>query len=382
MGIRVLDSNGTAIRNDSRAAFPYTLSLDLEEGTYYIEMSSVSYASNNTGAFTLQADFVAVNNVDIRPNNTRTGATSLQLEESVIGFISATETTSVYKYELEQSGRLTLKSDNRVDAPIGSRSMSMRWLDSSGNVLANDSRVTFPYEHSLDLEAGTYYIETAQVSYVSDNTGAFSLQSDFVAVDNVDIRPNNTRTGATSLQLGQNVTGFISVTETTSVYKYVLPQSGRLTLKSDNRVDAPIGSRSMSLRWLDSNGTVVRNESRVTFPYEHSLDLEAGTYYIEVSRVSYADNNTGAFSLQADFVCSCGLCADCKPAFKLGDVDMDGDITIADALEILKHLAGISTLTGTPLAAALIIDPTAAEPSIADALEILKHLAGITSKLD
>jgi hypothetical protein len=66
----------------------------------------------------------------------------------------------------------------------------------------------------------------------------------------------------------------------------------------------------------------------------------------------------------------------------MGDVNGDGEIDIADALEILKHLAGISTLTGDALAAALITDPTATEPTIADALEILKYLAGIPGKLN
>ena len=57
----------------------------------------------------------------------------------------------------------------------------------------------------------------------------------------------------------------------------------------------------------------------------------------------------------------------------------DGEITIADALEILKHLAGIITLTGDSLTAALITENST--PTIADALEILKYLAGIPSVL-
>jgi hypothetical protein len=65
---------------------------------------------------------------------------------------------------------------------------------------------------------------------------------------------------------------------------------------------------------------------------------------------------------------------------ELGDVDGDGEITIADALEILKFLAGISTLSGDSLAAARITGGD--EPTIADALEILKYLAGISNAID
>jgi hypothetical protein len=50
-----------------------------------------------------------------------------------------------------------------------------------------------------------------------------------------------------------------------------------------------------------------------------------------------------------------------------GDIDGDGSITINDALEILKYLAGLENVVE--------ID----EPTIDDALEILKYLAGLPS---
>jgi hypothetical protein len=64
-----------------------------------------------------------------------------------------------------------------------------------------------------------------------------------------------------------------------------------------------------------------------------------------------------------------------------GDINNDGVIDIMDALDILKHLAGIEFLTGENLQAALLMGEP--EISINDALEILKHLAGITpNKVD
>jgi hypothetical protein len=61
----------------------------------------------------------------------------------------------------------------------------------------------------------------------------------------------------------------------------------------------------------------------------------------------------------------------------------NGNITIADALEILKYIAGIDSLI-TPgneaWEAALITGE--ATPTIHDALEILKYIAGIPGKLD
>ncbi|MCL2036604.1 MAG: hypothetical protein FWG83_04365 [Oscillospiraceae bacterium] len=69
-----------------------------------------------------------------------------------------------------------------------------------------------------------------------------------------------------------------------------------------------------------------------------------------------------------------------------GDVDGNGQISIADALEILKHLAGMSSALGNNTAsrnAALVTvaSQQANKPVISDVLEILKHLARMNSVL-
>jgi len=71
----------------------------------------------------------------------------------------------------------------------------------------------------------------------------------------------------------------------------------------------------------------------------------------------------------------------------LGDVDDNGIVTIMDALEILKFLAGLTSLVdegGRYLENSLITPESreARKPSIMDALEILKHLASLPSLID
>jgi hypothetical protein len=70
-----------------------------------------------------------------------------------------------------------------------------------------------------------------------------------------------------------------------------------------------------------------------------------------------------------------------EPAAKPGHVLGNDTIAITDALEVLKHLAGISTLTGDALNAARIITPGIGAPTINDVLEILKYLAGLPSAI-
>jgi hypothetical protein len=96
-------------------------------------------------------------------------------------------------------------------------------------------------------------------------------------------------------------------------------------------------------------------------------------------------------------LCMCNECADCvfdtttpptttQPPVqprKLGDITGTGEVTIEDALEILKYLAGIDNVIekgGDYLKAALITGGD--EPTIDDVLEILKYLAGMENRID
>jgi len=73
----------------------------------------------------------------------------------------------------------------------------------------------------------------------------------------------------------------------------------------------------------------------------------------------------------------------------LGDIEGKNGVTIADALEILKHLANMKSAISTggknseAWKAALITPASkkSGNPAIGDALEILKFLAGMGSQL-
>lgn len=66
--------------------------------------------------------------------------------------------------------------------------------------------------------------------------------------------------------------------------------------------------------------------------------------------------------------------------YKLGDVDDNGDITPADALEVLKHAVGKITLTGNPFLAADVNKDT--DVTVVDSLEILKFSVGKITSFD
>jgi hypothetical protein len=116
--------------------------------------------------------------------------------------------------------------------------------------------------------------------------------------------------------------------------------------------------------------------------YDYDLHFERshhGTFYYSLfpNDVFFPQENPKA-------VYGCGKCWVCRtsplrPPLQLGNVTGSGTIDVMDALEILKHLAGITTLTGSEFNAALVTGGN--EPTIQDVLEILKYIAGIIDSL-
>ncbi len=63
----------------------------------------------------------------------------------------------------------------------------------------------------------------------------------------------------------------------------------------------------------------------------------------------------------------------------IGDVNGDGHIDVADAILILRHIVGLSTLTGIGLVAADVnID---GQVDVADAILILRYIVGLVPSL-
>jgi hypothetical protein len=86
----------------------------------------------------------------------------------------------------------------------------------------------------------------------------------------------------------------------------------------------------------------------------------------------------------------CSKCGYIGGEYGFGKVSGKNTVTIGDALEILKFLAGLpnavrntsGSFNQNALAAARITTPGTGNPTIGDALEILKKLAGLNNLID
>jgi len=292
--VQWLNANGIPIKSSSGGIdFPYNDFMDLDTGTYYVEVVGL-LGEGNTGTYNLRVDCIVD---EIKPNNTIGNAQLLSSGYTVNGNVTA-QANGVFRYVLTEPGRLSL---NITRGTLPNSGANVNWLNANGDTIgrgnSNNWGVSFPYNGHMDLEKGTYYIA---ITKYKDNTGTYNLRGDFIAAGNNDDEPNNMRSNAQPLTSSQIVNGFISYQDDTDMYRYVLTESGRLSL---NITRGTLPNSGINVNWRDTDGNIIgrgnSNNWGVSFPYNGHMDLEEGTYYIEI--VKYKDN-TGTYDLTGTII--------------------------------------------------------------------------------
>jgi uncharacterized repeat protein (TIGR02543 family) len=228
-----------------------------------------------------------------------------------------------------------------------------------------------------------YHIRNFKISYETDvhsiaynlngGTNPASVPNTYISGLAIDL-PTPTRTGHTfdGWYTNSNFTG----TGMTSTGETI---SGNLNLHArwtENRYavifDSNLGSEGGFVTATPTQN--ITHDGRITRPQNPSRrGYNFGGWYQEAAC-------TREWNFNTTITAPVTLYAKWTPI--PGRILGEDTVSINDALEVLKHLAGISTLTGDALNAARIITPGIGAPTINDVLEILKHLAGLPSKLD
>ncbi|MED4535620.1 Ig-like domain-containing protein, partial [Heyndrickxia coagulans] len=281
------DENGESVWGYSRDIYDGSASTpkqwsdqaDLEAGIYYIKISQSSY---HTGKYDLKVGFNTAGNNETEPNNGTSQAQPITLNTKKInGFLSLNDDTDCYKFILKQAGTI----DVHVDSNIYDASLDL--LDESGNdvwgdedIYGGSSQTPKQWSKSVDLEAGTYYIK---ISNSSGYTGKYNLYVNYTPAGNNEVEPNNGTSQAQELSNGQKVTGFLSWSDDTDVYKVNLPKAGNLKIRLDSSIDWAY------VDLIDANGNNIWDEESVydgtketPKQWMKDADLEAGTYYIKI----------------------------------------------------------------------------------------------------
>lgn len=326
---RVYDSEGKQLHlvdgkqwNANVGFVNHTVNFDLEVGTYFIELTGRRdydyswYRDESTGKYTVKTSFTPSNSTEKEENDELMQANSLEVNDSVIGQIAVNDYTDFYKVELTEAGRLSVSVRSYM------KFYSLQLFNALGEQLwvtdGNEWNANVGYldhTHNYDLDAGVYFFQITgrrdyDMSWYSDtSTGTYTLTTSFVSAEATEKEENDTLQEANALDFDNPVTGQIAMTDEMDFYKVVLPESGRLAL------DMTAYLKFYSLQLFDISGTSLwlneNNQWNANVGYlneVHNLDLDAGTYFIEVTGRRdadlnwYSDKSTGNYTLKAAFV--------------------------------------------------------------------------------
>ena len=348
----LFDKNGTQLFDSERNEWNSLVGsvtkiheLDLDKGTYYFlingdERYNEKYYAHATGTYTIQISFTSAAATETEDNDSVAQANALALGSSVNGQIALNDADDFYSVVLDESGRLTLE----VTAYMQYHAVEIfnstgAQLDVSDGHEWNETVGRLTTTHTLDLEAGVYYIKingkkNYEYSYPDPSTGNYTIEASFVSANATETENNNTLAKANDLNLNGSVNGQIAINDGEDFYKVVLTESGKLTL------DMTAYMKYHTVELFNAEGTHLwasdDNEWNSTVGYLnkiHNLDLEKGTYYIKINGKQYYDygsnKSTGNYTLKTSFV-----------GAKATETEENDELNNANALQLGSSVSG------------------------------------------
>ena len=298
--LSILNSSGSWLEGTSGGfTFPYTYQTDLQAGTYHIEIiQRPAEVGANTGTYSIRTTYTAHETED--SNNTIATARLMTTSQTASGIITSQVRSAFYRYDLAQAGRLTASVNLGSSSAGGLYAGYLRWYDANGTQLKSDyTRYGASLAQYMDLEAGTYYLEIAP--YSSSYSGTFSMRGDITAAGNNTTRSISTRATAQLITSGQTINGFISHQVRNEMFRYIIAQPSRLTVNVNFGSSGSGGLYAGYLRWYDANGTQLKSDyTRYGASLAQYMDLEAGTYYLEIA--PYGSSYSGTYTLTVPIV--------------------------------------------------------------------------------
>ncbi|MDR7000089.1 Ig-like domain-containing protein [Neobacillus niacini] len=228
--------------------------------------------------------------------------TDLPFDQTVSGELTDDVTSNDYTINVTESGRITFDLNSYVDS-----STSIKLVDENDNEVFSDSVDGSPknpaqFNNWVDLDSGIYHLSI----YNGDDysTGEYTIKTSFIPAKNNEIEPNNGTVEAQSLDFGQTVTGFLSWGDTNDVYKLTVPKAGRVSVDLSSYVDSTtcislIDEATDEKIW---DGEPIDSSSKNPAKYDNWVDLEPGTYYLQVYNYDESNSNTGKYFLKTSIV--------------------------------------------------------------------------------
>ena len=299
------DDNGWISTTKKRSD---TYTLDLEKGTYYLKIDGYRYSTStwdtSTGNYNFNLKFAASGANIAEPNNNIAEAKRIKIGSTVKGQIAINDRDDYYVFTISSSGRITFKFNSFMQyycAIIYNTDGDTLWYTDNNGWISTTQKRSDTY--TIDLEKGTYYLKIDGYRYSTStwdtSTGNYNFNLKFAASGANVAEPNNSIAEAKAIKFGSTVKGQIAENDRDDYYRFTLSSSGKVIIKFTSFMRyycVVIYDTDGKEVWrTDCNEWISNNKTRSD---KHSVDLNAGTYYLKVNGYRYGDSypSTGNYN--------------------------------------------------------------------------------------
>ena len=272
--------------NDTTEQINWQNEVYVNAGKYYFEIKRDGYDGEYRITLKETSIYETFSEVVGGSNNTTKTANEINCGTEYVGAITQDDWDDVYKFELTSSGVLNL------DFVAGLRSAYIYVHDENGNSVYstsqnwNDVIEQINYNSDYFLNKGVYYLSIKRDS----GYGEYKLKLNFTTASEsfseLQEGSNNKVSDAEAIVVNQKYNGFLSYNDDKDVYLLNVNEP-KLTF---NVVGS--GMYSIEAKVFDVKGNTVvsqsiyKNENTGNVIFEREIELEPGTYYVEMSRGS------------------------------------------------------------------------------------------------
>ena len=289
-----------------------TNTFGVEPGTYYIKINRDSFSDKQ---YNFTVKFTATNKTETEYNNNKENADLISVNETYHGALSTNGDVDWYKFTVSQDGYFYVDFNHElIDST--SRYWNIRLYDSTGVNFIDGNDAYFYWTgkstggtNTFGIKAGTYYLKITKDNYSDNYSGiAYNLTINFTASNRWETENNNSKDNADNILVNEKYQGALTTNGDVDWYKFTLTENGYFDIDFEHElIDS--SSRYWNIRVYDSTGVNFVDGNDAYFYIKgnsnggtNTFGVEAGTYYIKITKDNYTDNYTGTtYSLKVNY---------------------------------------------------------------------------------
>ncbi len=340
-------------------------SVSLDKGTYYLKVSPRSSYSYLSYEYYLTVNTKSPKNWETEKNDTKNTANAIELNTSYNFSSMSSDDADWFKFSAENDGKFSLSFEHDT-VENKSTVWTVGIYESDATTLIHEMNVSgtaaLTKTPVIGLPAGDYFVKIKPNSYYwLDMDASFTVN--YTASELCETEDNDSKAKADSININSIYTGTLMTSNDADWYKFDSAEDQNLKIIFNHDGNGDKTSKYWTVSVYESDGTtLITSEDIYGQATETSIqeNFKKGTYYIKVINYPYY-HLSDEYSLTV---------SDKVTETKLGDVDGDGLITSADALQVLQMVVGTTELNYTG-----DVDGDGQITS-ADALQILNYVVG------